>query len=167
MRSPVFSFIAIALFLIVLATKADLFSRETFAHEYREKFHVEPRVSSDGIFRTSLCEHKPDMDVNAWVPNHTRAFRAVFTKDKVTNNEMIYVEQAQPRMCYKLEGEKVLQNISQVYWLSATTLGFVVGTSSSSRTEYLIDIRTLSSTHHPESEGSAMRKFGLEEKLID
>jgi hypothetical protein len=167
MRSPVFSYIALALLVIVLAAKADLFSRETFVQEYREKFHVEPRVSSDGIFRLTLCEHKPVENVNAWAPNHTRSFRALLVNNESTNEQSIFVEQARPRMCYKLEGEKVLQNIDHVYWLSATTLGFVVGNSTGIGTEYFIDIRTLSSTHHPEHEGSEMKKFGIENKLID
>jgi hypothetical protein len=107
------------------------------------------------------------MNVNAWAPNHTRTFRALLAKDEATNEQSIFIEQARPRMCYKLEGKTVLQNIDRVYWLSATTLGFVVGNSTGSGTEYFIDIRTLSSTHHPEHEGSEMRKFGIENKLID
>ncbi len=167
MRSPVFSCIALALFIAVFLASTELISRETFMHEYREKFHVEPRVSSDGIFRIDRCGHKPEMNVNAWVPNHTRSFRAVSARVGSANAEMIYIEQAQPRMCYKLEGEKVLQNIREVYWLSATTLGFVVEHARGDREEYLVDIRTLSSTHHPEQERSAMQKFGQDGRLID
>ena len=151
MKLPVFSFTAIVVFLLAalgMTFGSKMISRETFLHNYRIKFHIEPTTSTDGVFATKLCAHTPTLGGKVWIPNHARTLRALLVLDARSNESIIYIEQAQPRMCYELHGGSVLQNANEIYWMSPKIIGLIMSASGTQPIEYLIDVQTLSSTHH-------------------
>ena len=68
MKLPVFSFIGVVVFLLIIIFGNHMISRETFLTEYRAKFHIEPKISDDGTFTTVVCTHTPSLVGKTWVP---------------------------------------------------------------------------------------------------
>ena len=164
MKFPFPTLIALLIFiLIVLVQKQETISRGTFLVAYRNEFHIEPKISDDKQFALTTCTHVSVPSANAWVPNHNRSLRAFLSHNITDTTPLILLEQAQPRKCYQISGNTVLQNALRLYWQSETTLGIEVGTTTISSEEFLLDVVTLSSAHHLLSaDASVAKQYGAD-----
>ncbi len=170
MRLPVITIFAIILFLVgeIFSMQGNIMiSRVTILEDYRTKFHIEPKISADGLFVLSPCSSIPPASPSDWVVNQNRTFRAFLKKSNNEKQTIIVLEQAQPRMCYELKGDADLNNDYKAHWPSLTTLAFVVNTISTVPEEYLLDIKSLSYTHHPIDGEYIVHTNSQEGRLID
>jgi hypothetical protein len=152
MKLPVISFAALFVFLLTctdVSLFGDNFSRETYARQYHEKFHVEQGASVDGLVYITKEQQHQDVSLETRVMNHNRTLRASLATPSVSTSTQIIIERAGESFPYVLHGPfLVSKNTAKLHWISPTTLSFNGINTTGTQYEYIVDVRTVSYTTH-------------------
>jgi hypothetical protein len=152
MKLPVYSFIACIVLVIVYSIAAfygKSFSRETYAREYHNEFHVEQGASRDGKVFITATEHPINVSPVTRVMNHNRTLRASLTTSSPATPSQIIIERAGVLQSYELHGPFFITSANaNLHWISPTTISFAGANAYGILSEYIVDVRTVSYTEH-------------------